>query len=399
MGRFPVLSETFIIRKVIALANRGHSVTVMSRQRGDNNILRQNEGWEKLRIEYLIPTGGPWSVSALVSVFFATFRYVMRCPRKAALVFKAALRQRLSFSNRIKFFLKYLPFVNKQDFEIVHAEFLNLGVSYSFIRNLLPGKVVVSCRGADLHLLHLKDEKEITRTINFLKDVDLIHCVSEEMVNSLVRFGIDKTRAFVNRPAVAYAKFNLSPRAASNSNLGIISVGRLEWKKGFDYLLKTYSLLVDRGYSFRAIIIGSGSLQAELQFSIDDMRLNGHVTLLGGRSPDEVLTLLAESDMLVLSSVEEGISNAVLEGMAAGKAVVTTRCGGMGEVIDHGVDGLLVPIRDPEAMASAIAQLLDDSQYRSTLGANAKKKIQDQFDLRRQATVFESRYQTLLKEV
>src|SRR5690606_8375069 len=104
------------------------------------------------------------------------------------------------------------------------------------------------------------------------------------------------------------------------------------------------------------------------------------------------------ADIFVLSSHSEGIANAVLEAMACGLPVVTTDCGGMREVITNGVDGFVVPVRDPQAMADALETLMMNKTLRTTIGAAARPRIIESFTLDQQAEQFLSFYQSVLPE-
>ena len=112
-------------------------------------------------------------------------------------------------------------------------------------------------------------------------------------------------------------------------------MGRLHWKKGFDDGLRTAARLRARGIDVDYRIAGEGSEREKLEFLVHELGLGGSVTLLGVQTQEQVRDQLGRADALLLPSLSEGISNAVLEAMAAGLPVVTTDCGGMTEVVEH----------------------------------------------------------------
>ena len=105
-----------------------------------------------------------------------------------------------------------------------------------------------------------------------------------------------------------------------------------------------------------------------------DLGLAGRVHFLGQR--DDIPDLLAALDIFVLPSHSEGVSLALLEAMAAGLPVIATAVGGLPEVVTDGVNGLLIPPQDPEALAQALARLLDDPALAKKLGENARQHVE-----------------------
>ena len=393
-GTFPILSETFIVRKVTSLLHAGHQVLVLARHTGDRSLLEKR--FENFRVEYLPADTGPFTFRSAVGSLVQIIFYILSNPVTAIRLLNK-IRAHRPTSSFIKSAMRFLPFCNKGSFDIIHIEFLGLAPYYSFLKDFLGCKVLVSCRGADMHLLPFKSSLEQQLTDAAIQAMDEIHCVSEEM-QRCVTARFPGVPTFVNRPAVDLALVMESRHDLSNDPISLVTTGRLEWKKGYDYLIKAYSLLQESGVPFKATIIGRGALWQELQFSIRDCALEQKVELAGAVPPGEVINRLKGADIFVLSSVEEGISNAVLEAMALGLAVVCTRCGGMEEVVEDGVNGLLVPVRDPLLMANAIKQLVSDADLRRKLGANARETIRKSFTLERQVRVFEETYTKLSYE-
>jgi glycosyltransferase involved in cell wall biosynthesis len=147
-------------------------------------------------------------------------------------------------------------------------------------------------------------------------------------------------------------------------------------------------LLLDRGVPAHFDIIGSGVENQRLLYTVQDLGLNDHVSWHGRLAPAQVLARLQAADVCLLSSLSEGISNAVLEGMACGLPVVTTDVGGMREAVTDGVEGFLVPARDPEATAGALADLWRQPARRAAMGAAGRARIERDFRLDDQADAF-----------
>lgn len=181
-------------------------------------------------------------------------------------------------------------------------------------------------------------------------------------------------------------------------SLQVLALGQLEWYSGFDYLLAALSRLNQQGCIFQAQIIGDGELRSVLRFSIGDLGLTDRVTLVGTLPSHKVVERMRAADLFVLSSHEEGISNAALEAMACGLPVVTTNAGGMAEAVRDGIDGFVVPVRDIAALTDRIARLLADPALREQMGRSARARVEAEFSLERQARVFEEMYASVVKK-
>jgi glycosyltransferase involved in cell wall biosynthesis len=157
----------------------------------------------------------------------------------------------------------------------------------------------------------------------------------------------------------------------------IISVGRLVRLKGFEDLLDAFYILHSfHPDAFLAIVGGGGNIKNVLDQKIKVLNLAGHVGLLGWRT--DVPELLLASDMFVLASHWEGLPIAILEAMAAGLPVLATDVGDNAWAID--LAGITVPPRQPEMLADAMKELLDDPARRRILGQVAKARIGDVFN-------------------
>ena len=118
--------------------------------------------------------------------------------------------------------------------------------------------------------------------------------------------------------------------------------------------------------------------------------------LHGKRNKVEVQSWLNKADIFLLTSVYEGIPNVVLEAMAMELPVVTTKSGGVDEVIEHGIDGLIAPLYDVDAIVLLIEQLINDKTLFEQIGKQARKKILADYTLERQLRVFENAYKNML---
>jgi glycosyltransferase involved in cell wall biosynthesis len=170
----------------------------------------------------------------------------------------------------------------------------------------------------------------------------------------------------------------------------VLSVGQLEAVKGQRYLIDAWATVRAAVPDATLLLLGNGSLRAELEEWTRREGVATSVRFLGFREP--ALPYLLACDLLVQSSVSEGMPNAVLEAMAARRPVVATRVGGLPEVVSDGETGVLIPPADPQALARAIVGLLADPERRAVMGEAAWRRVRDHFLAERMVTLTEAAY-------
>ncbi|WP_210529333.1 glycosyltransferase family 4 protein [Rubellimicrobium arenae] len=160
----------------------------------------------------------------------------------------------------------------------------------------------------------------------------------------------------------------------------ILFLGRLSDRKGVPELLEALAHPEMLSRSWRAVLAGDGPV-ATYRARAAELGLGDRVVMPGWLGEAEVDALGKEADILVLPSHAEGLAMAVLEGLAQGLAVVTTRVGAHEEVLQHEVTGLFVPVGDPDALAQALARLLDDPALRARLSSAGRTLYQERFGI------------------
>jgi glycosyltransferase involved in cell wall biosynthesis len=173
-----------------------------------------------------------------------------------------------------------------------------------------------------------------------------------------------------------------------------ICVARLNPVKDHETLLRAARLVADRDPAFQLELVGDGVERARIEGLRDSLRLGSQVHLFG--ASDDVRSRLDLADVFVMASVSEGISLTILEAMAAGLPTVVTAVGGNPEIVVDGVTGRLVPPRDPPALAAAVSEVLADAGRAAAMGAAARLRIREHFDVRRMVADYETLYQELL---
>ena len=298
------------------------------------------------------------------------------------------VRETRSETSATERFSRLLPFVGRR-WDVIYFPWNATAIFYLPLMDKAPS--IISCRGAQINVSPHNPQRAWLRDglAPTFRKAAAVHCVSEAIREEAAQYGLDRSKSVVIRPAVDPELFRPTegPRP-DDGRFRVITTGSVIWRKGYEYALAAVCDLVDRGVPVQFEIIGRGDEDQRLLYTIHDMKLGDHVIWHGALSPAGVLERLQAADAFLLSSLSEGISNAVLEGMACGLPVVTTNAGGMAEAVSDGVEGFVVPTRDATAMSAALLELWRRPDLRRQMGAAGRQRVLRDFRLSDQADAF-----------
>lgn len=204
-----------------------------------------------------------------------------------------------------------------------------------------------------------------------------VHVAQTERVAGWLKKNIGNKNVVVIPNPVVYPISSQSKNSENKSDMlpdnchVILAVGRLVSQKGFDNLIRAFSTACKDNSSWHLVILGDGGEYDSLQSLADSMQIRDRVHLLG-RCAD-MSAWYNRAEVFALSSLYEGFPNVLVEAMAHGLAVVSNDCEfGPREIIEHGVNGMLVPVGDETAMSEGISRLVQEEKLREKLGHNAK---------------------------
>jgi glycosyltransferase involved in cell wall biosynthesis len=258
--------------------------------------------------------------------------------------------------------------------------------------------VIASKRSLDVY--SRTGERWACRVVNRLADRvtansravrDHVHqtegCPLEKIV--VIPNGIDLNRVNSRNGTGRTESLNSAP-----SGPVVGTVGRLSWKKGQVDLLDAAAEVLGRVPKACFLLVGDGPLQGELQSRAKKLGIEDHVRFAG--SVEDGAAVLSQMDIFVLPPHMEGMSNSLLEAMAAGKPVVATNVGGNPEVVVDGKTGLLVPPGNPKALARAILRLLAAPGLARGLGEAGRVRAESEFTTGAMVARLEGLYDSLL---
>jgi len=291
------------------------------------------------------------------------------------------------------FLFKLIKLMRQKKIDIVHTHLFTADV-LGRIAARLAGVRTIFCT---LHTSYLYKARRdfVSRSKLFLDSItgnwfcDRFIAVSEQIKEyHFKKQGIAPQKTCVLGNPLRIGEF--SPTATFNprikkAELGlerdsqiVLNVANLTVVKGQRYLITAMKKVVTMRPRAVLLMAGDGPLKQELISAFNSIGLDRHVRILGRRN--DIAELLAVSNVFVLSSLNEGVSIALLEAMAMGKPIVATRVGGNPEVILDGIQGILVPSRDSEALANAIIELLGNEDIAGRLAKAAKEAALERFD-------------------
>ena len=241
---------------------------------------------------------------------------------------------------------------------------------------------LVASRRVDFHLQ--------TNSLSKWKhhQVDCFIAASEAIRQMLITDGVPADRTVTVHEGIDVAHVVMAPAVNVHETFWLPhhapivgNVAALEPHKGQRHLIEAAHLVIREMPDARFVILGEGSEREHLERQVREYHLEKHVLLPGFRV--DVLGCIKGFDLFVMSSVTEGLGTSLLDAMACLRATVATRAGGIPEVVEDGVTGLLVPPRDHAAMAQAIIRLLKDERLRRRMGQEGYARVADRFTVER----------------
>ncbi len=218
---------------------------------------------------------------------------------------------------------------------------------------------------------------------------DIVKTLDSRKV-SLIYNGVDTQR---------FSTVKVDRLGLADSDILIGHVSRLSSGKNLNLLIEAVGVLKGKHSNIRLVIVGSNSRMPgagdhESALRTSAAGLDSHVLFLG--QVDSPEAIIAGFDIGVCVSRSEGIPNALLECMAAGKPVVATSVGEIDELVTHGRDGLMIEDNNLDQLVAALERLIEDESLRKRMGNAAQQRIREDFDLDKQAAKYMTLYQTLL---
>ena len=385
LWQFPVLSETFVLNQITWLLDRGHDVRIYAKRHMKGPAHGDVEKYkllEKARFRAgrltgsLGPTGarGPGMLRALRRP--ATAMRLVNPIRHGG--HAASLRLLASAAGWMD---DWRP-------EVLLCHF---GPASALAARLRSCGVFDAPMAAFFHGGDLFDTGAADKAFLF-REAERVCAVSQRMRGQLVEMGCPETKVRVQKMGVDLSRFAFVDRGVSFAEpLRLLTVARLVPIKGLEWAVRGVAALPETiRRRVRYTVVGGGPLMEELVRLRDSLGLAGTVEFTGSLDQDAVIGHTRDAHVFLFPSVampdgkQESMGVAAMEAMACGVPVIGARTGGIPELVLDGQCGFLVPEKDPAAIAGAIAKFLDNPGMLSTMGAAARKHVEQEHDLEKQ---------------
>lgn len=400
---FPYLTETFVAEEMDAVKRRGIDLQIVS-------LLEPGSGPMQSVSKALLPDC--WYAPGLTSMRLWGVQFVafLRAPLLYMRLLWTLLAQPNpgglfgSVAKRVVIFMKAVAtaeHLRGQGIELLHTHFAWLpGAATWIVARLLGIPFTVTTHAYDIYAKSELLDLVVTQADHVFTISQYNRNVIEEKCNC------DPGHVSILRCGIRYDKMNTGTHVdrskTDNSSIRIISVGSLNDKKGHDYLIEACALLVEQNLPVTCSIFGGGRRFDELQNKIADLGVEKQVRLLGPKPQEDIVDAFQQHDIFVLAAVvaangdRDGIPVVLMEAGAYGMPLISTNVSGIPELVQHERTGLVVPERDPGALADAIQRLAADPALRHRLGQRASALVHDEYDIDRNAEIFTRAIESVL---
>lgn len=386
---FPLLTETFIQREIIALNKSGLRIDIIADGYEELGLLNSDAKHLMENTHYLQPINKQNLGYHKKQFFFDNpFRYICIYLLIVAInynEFKSYEKDKEVFSECINLCVA----LREKGINHIHSPWAN----FSAFTALIASKLLnIGCTvQARAYELHRKESYHPLRLI--LENSDFIITNSEYNKNYIKSLINNKHHSKIYRiyNGLNLNEFNYSDIREMSKKVRLLTVSRVTEQKGIEYLLGACKILKEKKYKFNCEIIGATvdeNYYRKLKDIVDNSGLNDCISFLGPRTLDEIKKYYEESDILVLPCVivnqtgnRDITPNTLLEGMAMKLPVVSTNITAIPEIVENGKDGILVEPGDEYKIAEAIMMLINDKQLRNRLAENARKKMSERFNI------------------
>ena len=384
---YPRLSETFIAQELLALERRGLDLVIVSLRRPTDGITHPIHAEIRSPVHYL-----PEYLHEAPGRVLRAWKKARRLPgyRRARATWLADLARDRT-PNRVRRFGQALVLAAELGpVGSIHAHFLHTPASVARYASAMRGvEWSFSAHAKDVWTTPEWEKREKLADARFgitCTRANLEHLAAlapSPGAVELVYHGLDPRR-FPSRVAERAIRDGSDPA----DPVRILSVGRLVDKKGFDDLLAALAMLPP-GLAWRLDVVGGGTLEGRLRRQADALGLGKRVRWRGSLPHDRMVEHATRADLFALASRvsaggdRDGLPNVLMEAQLLGATCVATRVSAIPELIEHEVNGLLVPSRDPAALAAALERAIADPALRARLAEAGRRTVAARFSFER----------------
>lgn len=265
----------------------------------------------------------------------------------------------------------------RNTFDIIHAHshlFLSTNLC-ALARRLGSPPLIITNHGLISQTAPLPIQKVYIPTVAkwTLQSSDMVICYTETEKAKLEEIGINSNNIKVIHNGIDTDIFTPCEKRGGKTGSQILWVGRFVPGKGIEHLINAFNILVQQHQHYRLTMVGKGPLQEKINQKIQNLGLSQHISLRSFVPNSEIHRLYQDSDVFVLTSLNEGVPRTILEAMACGIPVISTELPQLVDIVEG--CGLTVPIGDPQAVADAVSRITTSPELAKKLGEAGRAKV------------------------
>lgn len=386
LNQFPVLSELFVLNEITGLIDLGHNVYIISINRPHEKKVHNNVKSYSLMNKTTYLESMPYSYKQILKAAIAAL-----FTDRTLLIKEKFQLLKLCYDNDmdglgVKLFLSCLAIIKiikDKGINHIHCHFAYKNVQWAYlIHQVLKIPYTFTTHANDIFVN--RPYQNIQKWAVHAKKVITISEFNKKYMSREFNIPSDKIEV------VTCSKYldTLEPvQEYTRSPFRIISVSRLVEKKGYPYLIQACKILKDRGIAFSCTIHGEGEERPLLEKLIQENRLEYDIRLGVALTHDEVITFMKTGSVFVLPCIRtdnndmDGLPNVLLESMVMEIPTISTNISGIPELIEDGVNGIIVPQKDPLALAEAIIKVRDNPNFTERIRKKGKERVLQAFDV------------------
>ena len=375
----PGYSETFFYNKIKGLIENGFRVSLFVARKVDSEAIRLS-----VPIHYQV------NINNKLYLLFSFITTCVMHPLICIRLFKLEMDSHGDWRRSLKNLIINIHIIGKP-LDWLHFGFATTALARENLALAMGIKVAISFRGFDIGLY----PHQHSGCYDILwEKVDKVHTISDDLYQKAVDLGLDPKIPYEKiTPAINLDFFKSNIDKDLHNPLRILTVGRLTWKKGYEYALKALVLLKNAQINFEYHIVGEGHYREAIMYTIYQLGLTKNVMLTGQIPPLEVKNEMEWADIYIQPSIQEGFCNAVLEAQAMGLLCIVTDADGLSENVLDGKTGWVVPKRSPEELSKKIINILTmDDDRLNQIRKYAAKRVINEFNLEFQSQLFRDFY-------
>lgn len=362
----PPYSETFFRNKIRILKEHGFEVILFVDKHKDNFNLCP------IRVGFSASAGSMALINALLKLLFN--------PIRAYKLFSANRHDGFSLKKNWTSLLTSAHLLSSK-LDWLHFGFATMAIGRENVAKAIGANMAVSVRGSDLHVYPLDHPNCYQLT---WKRIDRLHTISHYLLTLAEQLGFDATQKSCRciTPAIDTQFFKSAWSRPVKQKLKFLTVARLHWIKGIEYILEAMAILKEYGLDFEYHLMGDGDDYKRLYFGMHQLNLHEQVIFHGKQSHEQINKALADTDIFIMYSLDEGFCNSVLEAQVMGAlCVVSNNPALMENVIDQET-GWVVERRNPKALADRIMKIVQlDEVSKQAIRQKAIDRVNEQFNL------------------